>query len=135
MRTQRTHTKRGRAIAIAMMVTALGLTAHVATISATTAERQFTWAGIFDIVGTGFPEGQRQATMAIAKVDTAYALLSLQGPPGQLVSFKVHGDSAHVVWSLGADQMFVDLRGIGDSLMGEWSTSDWRGEIRGARRH
>jgi hypothetical protein len=72
--------------------------------------------------------------MEIRRADTSYTLASLHGPPGSLVSFKVAGDSAHVVWDLGTEQMLVDLRGIGDSLIGEWSTSKWSGEIRGIRR-
>jgi hypothetical protein len=72
--------------------------------------------------------------MSIGKEDTSYTLVSLKGPPGALVSFSVAGDSAHVVWNLGSEAMFVDLRGTGDSLNGEWATRDFRGELRGARR-
>ena len=109
----------------------------VSTTSAASLDRvlsKFTWTGTFDLVGTGFPDGERNAVIYIGQQDTTYTLLSLQGPPGKLVSFKVAGDSAHVVWNLGAEEMFLDLRGIGDSLMGEWATGEWRGEIRGARR-
>jgi hypothetical protein len=39
-----------------------------------------------------------------------------------------------VIWNLGTEQMFVDLRSVADSLIGQWSTSEWNGEIRGVRR-
>jgi len=95
---------------------------------------RFGWAGTYDVVGSGFPDGDRWAVMTIARADTSYALASLHGPPGSLISFKVAGDSAHVVWNLGTEQMVVDLRGAGDSLVGQWSTSDWNGTIWGKRR-
>ena len=95
---------------------------------------QFIWTGTYDLVGTGFPDGERHAVMEIRRADTSYTLASLQGPPGSLVSFKVTSDSARVVWDLGTEQMLMDLRGIGDSLIGEWSTSEWSGEVRGIRR-
>lgn len=96
--------------------------------------KAFVWPGVFDIVGTGFPDGERRAVMHIAQTDTSYALVSLQGPPGALMRFHVSGDSAHVVWNLGDDVMAVDLCGSGDSLTGEWTSGDWRGPIRGVRR-
>ena len=74
------------------------------------------------------------AVLTIKRADTAYALASLHGPPGSLISFKVAGDSAHVVWNLGTEQMVVDLRGAGDSLVGQGSTTEWNGEIHGTRR-
>ena len=110
---------------------------RVATSSATPLKAfpsTFSWTGTYDLVGTGFPDGERRAVMQIARVDTSYTLASLQGPPGTLVTFNVIGDSAHVVWSLGAEQMLVDLRGSGDSLVGRWATSEWSGELLGFRR-
>jgi hypothetical protein len=109
----------------------------VATSSATpltALPTQFSWAGTYDVVGTGFPDGERQAVMHIARADTSYTLASLQGPPGSLVSFRIVGDSAHVIWNLGAEQMLVDLRGAGDSLVGRWATNEWSGELLGFRR-
>jgi hypothetical protein len=94
----------------------------------------FEWTGIFDMIGTGFPDGERRAVMAISRQDSAYALSMLQGPPGELESLAVVGDSAHVVWNLGPEEMLIDLRGTGDSLVGVWSTADWRCEVKGARR-
>ena len=95
---------------------------------------QFSWAGTYDVVGNGFPDGDRWAVLTIKRADTAYALASLHGPPGSLISFNVAGDSAHVVWNLGTEQMVVDLRGAGDSLVGQWATTEWNGEIHGTRR-
>ncbi len=94
----------------------------------------FMWAGIFDVTATGYPDGERKAVMHVARTDTTYSLVSLQGPPGSLVRFHVAGDSAHVVWNLGTSMMVVDLRGSGDSLAGEWSSGDWSGTVRGLRR-
>lgn len=95
---------------------------------------RFSWAGTYDLVGTGFPDGERRAVIQIARADTSYTLASLQGPPGSLVSFSIAGDSAHVVWNLGDEQMLVDLRGAGDSLVGRWATVGWSGELLGFRR-
>ena len=95
---------------------------------------QFSWTGTYDLVGTGFPDGERRAVMQIARADTSYTLASLLGPPGSLVTFNVIGDSAHVVWNLGTEHMLVDLRGSGDSLVGRWTTNDWSGELLGFRR-
>jgi hypothetical protein len=126
----------GLRISILLTASVIAVIGQVTTTSArdTQATRQFSWPGIYDLVGTGFPEGERKAVMSITRNDTAYTLESLQGPPGQLRSFKITDDSAHVIWDLGPDQMFVDLRGIGDSLMGEWSTGEGAGLIVGARR-
>jgi hypothetical protein len=94
----------------------------------------FAWPGIYDLVGTGFPEGDRNAVLEIARNDTSYTLLKLQGPPGQIAIFQVTGDRAHIVWNLGPDLMYVDLRGTRDSVAGEWYIGDDSGSIRGARR-
>jgi len=103
--------------------------------TAKTVVEPFAWPGIYDMVGTGFPDGERRAVMHVARTDTGYALVSLQGPPGTLVRFQVSGDSARVVWNLGgAEVMVVDLRGTADSLTGEWTSGDWFGPVRGVRR-
>ena len=94
----------------------------------------FAWAGIYDLVGSGFPEGDRAAVMHIAQHDTSYALVALQGPPGKLMRFQVAGDSAHVSWDLGGQVMFVDLRGADDSITGQWASGESSGVLRGARR-
>jgi hypothetical protein len=102
--------------------------------SVTPAPTEFHWPGVFDMVATGYPDGERKAVMQIARTDTTYSLVSLQGPPGALMRFTVSGDSAHVLWNLGNGVMVVDLRGAGDSLTGEWESGDWSGAVRGIRR-
>lgn len=94
----------------------------------------FAWPGVFDVVAIGFPDGERKAVMHIARTDTTYTLVSLQGPPGTLVRFHVAGDSARVIWNLGRELMVVDLRGSGDSLTGAWESGDWSGTLAGVRR-
>ena len=94
----------------------------------------FDWSGVYDLIGDGFPDGERRAVMEVAREDTSYKLVSVQGPPGTLVQFRVKGDSAHVMWHLGTDLMVLDLRGAGDSLSGAWSMSEWSGLLRGTRR-
>jgi hypothetical protein len=94
----------------------------------------FSWAGVFDLIGTGFPDGERRAVMEIARNDTAYTLVSLQGPPGTATVFQITGNRAHIVWNLGTDLMVVDLRGTRDSVAGEWYVGDEAGQVRGARR-
>ena len=105
-----------------------------APVAPATSVGSFSWPGVYDIVGTGFPEGERAAVMHIAQRDTGYSLVALQGPPGRLMSFNVVGDSAHVSWFLGGGTMVVDLRGSGDSLTGQWSSGELSGLIRGSRR-
>ena len=87
-----------KASAVAGAITAIALTSRTATVSATPAQvtTAFAWPGIYDLVGTGFPDGQREAVLFISKEDTSYTLVSLKGPPGALVSLSVAGDSAHV---------------------------------------
>jgi hypothetical protein len=81
--------KTGAAIGIAAVV--LALPGRVTTASATSAHAAtvFAWPGVYDLVGAGFPDGPRDAVMYIGKEDTTYSLVSLKGPPGTLVSFKV----------------------------------------------
>ena len=96
--------------------------------------KTFDWSGVYDLVGDGFPDGERRAVMEIARKDTSFTLVSVQGPPGALAQFRVNSDSAHIMWHLGTDLMVVDLRGAGDSLSGVWSMSEWSGFLRGTRR-
>jgi len=135
MQMRKHHASFGRRFVIAALLAAVasGARASFAEPLHHTLSR-FGWAGTYDLVGTGFPDGDRWAVMTILRADTSYALASLQGPPGSLISFKVAGDSAHVIWNLGTEQMVVDLSGVGDSLVGRWSTNEWNGEIWGRRR-
>ena len=94
----------------------------------------FSWPGTYDIVGSGFPEGERKAVMEIGQTGTSYTLQKLIGPPGNATLFEVIGDRARIVWNLGTELMYVDLRGRRDSLAGEWFIGDEGGQIRGARR-
>ena len=94
----------------------------------------FRWSGVFDLVATGYPDGERAAVMHIARNGTSYSLVALQGPPGNLVRLEIVGDSAHVSWNLGRELMFVDLYGAGDSISGQWVSGEWSGVVRGARR-
>jgi hypothetical protein len=94
----------------------------------------FTWPGVYDLVGTGFPDGDRVAVLQIERADTSYSLVALQGPPGNLERFRVSGDSAHIRWNLGHGVMVVDLRGSGDSVSGMWMSGELAGLIKGARR-
>jgi hypothetical protein len=97
------------------------------------AAAEFEWPGTYEIVGHGFPEGDRHATMTITRQDTTYAL-SLYGPPGQLRSLRIAGDSAHVAWDFGdASVMLVQLRGEGDELRGRWILEELTGAIEGLR--
>lgn len=107
---------------------------RAAAAPAATPSSTFAWPGIYDLVGSGFPEGDRTAVMHIARTDTAYSIVALQGPPGKAMRFHVRGDSAHVSWFTGTEIMTIDLRGTGDSLTGGWSTGEWSGRIVGARR-
>jgi hypothetical protein len=109
--------------------------AKTATSPATAAAPStFSWPGVYDLVGSGFPEGDRNVVMQIEKADTSYTLVSLQGPPGNATIFQVVGDRARIVWNLGQDLMYVDLRGSRDSVTGEWYIGDESGSLRGARR-
>ena len=108
--------------------------AHERAATAMTRRNGFSWPGTYDLVATGYPDGERTAVMQVERRDTTYALVSLQGPPGSLIRFRVAGDSAHVIWNTGTAVMVVDLRGSGNSLTGEWESGDWSGSVRGSRR-
>jgi hypothetical protein len=90
------------------------------------------WVGTYQLVGSGFPEGDRRAQLIIARRDTTHAV-SVAGPPGRLVSFWLVGDSALVVWGLPDELMEVRLRQRGDSVHGVWQVAHSKGAIRGAR--
>ena len=94
----------------------------------------FYWPGIYDLVGTGFQDGERRAVMHIRRSDTSYVLIELEGPPGELLGFDVAGDSAHVIWDMSGAVMVVDLHGVRDSVYGKWSIGERSGDIYGARR-
>ena len=72
--------------------------------------------------------------MEIGRQDSSFTLLSLSGPPGGR-SFQVTSNRLHIVWNLGEELMYVDLRGSRDSLAGEWFLGDDGGQVRGARRN
>ena len=100
----------------------------------TAAPASFYWPGIYDLVATGFPDGERRAVMHIRRSDTTYVLAELEGPPGNLMSFEVEGDSLHVTWHMSGQIMVVDLGGVRDSVYGRWSIGDRSGDVYGARR-
>jgi opacity protein-like surface antigen len=82
MQKQRASFGRRLAIAVMLVVAATHATASVAE-PLQEILSQFDWAGTYDLVGTGFPDGERRAVMTIARADTSYALASLQGQPGR----------------------------------------------------
>ncbi len=97
------------------------------------------WSGTYDLVATGFPDGERDAVMTVARRDTGYALTSLVGPSGRLLLARFAGDSAHLLWELGAGDtapqiMSVDMRAAGDSLSGRWAVGERQGLVHGRRR-
>lgn len=95
----------------------------------------FAWPGTYDVVGTGFPEGDRHAVATFTRRDTAYAV-DLAGPPGRPLFVRVAADTAYVEWELApaAAPMYLWLRGAGDSLSGMWLIGDQVGLLRGRRR-
>jgi len=99
----------------------------------------FPFAGTWHVVGTGFPEGARDAVMAIAERDSGYTLCFVTGGPlGRLLSMRVAGDSAHLRWEIDdgerTDVMTIRMRGVRDSLVGTWAIGDTGGALTGARR-
>ena len=99
----------------------------------------FPFAGTWHVVGAGFPEGARDAVMAIVQRDSAYTVQFVSGgPPGRLLSMHVAGDSAHVRWEIDdgdrTDVMTVQVRGVRDSLVGTWRIGTTGGALIGARR-
>jgi hypothetical protein len=97
------------------------------------APKPFAWAGVYDIVGDGFPDGMRSAIITITPRDTVFDFF-IEGPPGTLMSSTFDRDSLHVVWDMYGEPMYVELRGIADSLDGRWKMADRGGNIWGTRR-
>ncbi len=85
-------------------------------------------------MGSGFSDGNRQAVIHVERRDSSYTLEMLEGPPGELITFRVRGDSAHIVWNMDGPVMTVDLHGVRDSVYGRWSVAERSGSIVGARR-
>ena len=92
------------------------------------------WPGTYELVGSNFPDGTRAAGLEIARVDTTYRL-TVHGPPGELVTFRIVADSVHVLWDLGPGDalMAVELRLAGDALTGRWEIDGAHGPITGRR--
>ena len=94
------------------------------------------WAGVYDLVGSGFPEGDRSAALVITGPDTAYTGI-LQGPPGHMMEFRVGRDSLAFSWDLedGSVPFQVRLgRTPSDSVSGTWTQGTGGGFVRGIRR-
>jgi hypothetical protein len=94
------------------------------------------WEGIYDLIGSGFPEGDRAATLVITRPDTGYAA-TLQGPPGQMAEFRIGRDSLSLIWDLqdGTAPFQVRLgRTATDSVTGTWTSGVNNGFVRGMRR-
>jgi hypothetical protein len=102
-------------------------------VAASAVGKPFEWTGVFDVVGDSFPDGQRLAVLIISRRDTTYDL-SLEGPPGSLRSLEISGDSAHVVWDVLGEPMYVDLSGCDDALEGRWKMGGLTGPLVGTRR-
>lgn len=94
---------------------------------------RFLWPGSYDLLGDNFPEGLRAAILTIVARDSSYDFY-IEGPPGTLKESKLAGDSAHVVWDMFGEPMYVDLRGVADSLDGHWRIGDRSGHVWGTRR-
>jgi hypothetical protein len=109
------------------------LVSVVAPASDRQATRAFDWPGTYDLVGTGFSNGERYAVLTVTARDTSY-LFELAGPSGSLKSLEIVGDSAHIAWDLGGPVMMVDLRGSADSLDGRWYQGEESGDVLGTRR-
>lgn len=95
--------------------------------------RAFDWPGTYDLIGTGFHNGERFATMTVTRHDTSYSV-SLDGPPGVLHSLRITGDSAQVVWDMREMLMHVHLVGDDDDLSGKWRIGNDSGTVFGTRR-
>jgi len=109
-----------------------------ATVDAARSAATFPFAGTWHVVGAGFPEGARDAVMAIVQRDTGYAVRFVTGgPPGRLRSMRVVGDSAAIWWEIDngefVDVMSVHVRGVRDSLVGRWQIGDMGGSLTGRR--
>ena len=103
-------------------------------IAAPASVASFSWPGTYDLVGSGFPDGNRRAIMHVERRDSSYTLEMLEGPPGELIAFRVNGDSAYVLWNMSGPVMTVALHGMRDSVYGRWSIDERSGSIVGARR-
>lgn len=93
-----------------------GATTTTRTASARDAARA-AWPGTYDAVS--MIEGRvRRGTITVTPHDTGYAM-TMEGPPGHLLSSRIVGDSAYTVWLLAeADTLFAAMRLVGDSVHG-----------------
>jgi hypothetical protein len=94
----------------------------------------FNWIGAFHLLGTGFSNGTRTATMAVRKTGAELSI-NVAGPPGAIASSKIAGDSATFVWDFqqGGDMMEAAMVGVGDSVFGKWRIGTDTGSIIGTR--
>jgi hypothetical protein len=94
------------------------------------------WAGVYNLIGSGFPEGDRAATLFISGPDTAYTAY-IEGPPGHLAELRTGRDSLAFSWDLedGSAPFQVRLgRSASDSVSGSWIQGTNGGLVRGSWR-
>lgn len=92
------------------------------------------WSGDWDIIGTGFDEGARFATLTVARRDST-CVCTVLGPPGRMLASLFKDDSLHIVWEFSPDEhMLVDLALENGALAGVWRINGKAGDIVGVRR-
>lgn len=118
---------RAAAVAHAPAPDAARDTTTVPAVTATAPAETYDWTGSFELVGHGFPDGDRIAVLDVERLATGELAMRFQvGPPGRARHVEAHGNTLHVEWELvavtGATEiMNVRLEGDGDRIAGEWA--------------
>lgn len=99
----------------------------VPAVTATAPAETHDWTGSYELVGHGFPDGDRIAVVDIERLTTGALAMRFQvGPPGHARHIEAQGNVLRVEWQLvevtGASQLMnVRLEAEGDRVAGEWT--------------
>lgn len=90
------------------------------------------WVGTWEVIGTGFDNGARFATITLWQQGEGWNA-AVVGPPGSFKCVTILADTAAIEWDLGGQLLKVALVREGDQLHGDWQIGAAGGEVAGQR--
>ena len=99
----------------------------VPSVTATAPAESYDWTGSYELIGHGFPDGDRVAVSHVDRLPSGKLTIRFEvGPPGYARHIEAQGNTMRVEWMVeqvtGATApMIVTLRADGDRIAGEWS--------------
>lgn len=118
---------RPAAVAHAPAPAAASDTTSTPAVAASAPAEAYDWVGSYELVGHGFPEGDRIAVSHVERLPSGELAIRFEvGPPGYARHIEAHGNTMRVEWMIedvtGATApMIVTLEADGDRISGEWA--------------